>query len=124
MPQLHGVIVHDRMIDVIAKHSREDVPRILLALKLCRMYSDDDQFIWVLPFEPLQIRNNVHAIDAAVCPEVEKYDLATQLLEADGLTEVQPVQSGGKFQRVHFPFVWRQRITSRQPCSNSATSIA
>jgi len=44
----------------------------------------------------------VHAVDAAIGPEIEKYDFAAELPKADGTSDVDPIQSWRKVGRVGF----------------------
>ncbi|MEZ5950224.1 MAG: hypothetical protein R3C12_13635 [Planctomycetaceae bacterium] len=63
------------------------------------MDTDDDKFLLVFTFKVCQVGQNVHAIDAAVGPEIEQHHLAAQVLPGEWLVNVQPaivpIQAGG-----------------------------
>ena len=54
------------------------------------MDTDHDQLSGIFGLEPLQVGNDVHAIDAAIGPEIEHDDLAAVL----GETEFRVIQDG------------------------------
>ena len=60
------------------------------------------------PREPLldgpQDGQDVHAVDAAIRPEIEQHDFAAQIAHTDGLFGVEPFRAGGKIRRVDFAF--------------------
>ncbi len=74
-------IVHHRMLDLVTQNDAANVLGLLFIREFCRMHADDYQLVWVLALEPLQIGDDVHAVDAAVSPEVEQHDFALQRRE-------------------------------------------
>ena len=64
-------IVNYRMLDLVTQNDATNVLSLLFIREFRRMHADDYQFVWVLALEPLQIGNDVHAVDATVSPEVE-----------------------------------------------------
>src|SRR5262249_4953974 len=52
-----------------------------------------------------QISEDVHAVDAAVGPEVEEDDLAAQLANAEWALGVEPLEALGKLRGVYFASV-------------------
>ncbi len=55
------------------------------AENLAHVHSDDDQLFRELLFELLQLRQDMHAVDAAIGPEIENHELATQVTQAERL---------------------------------------
>ena len=45
----------------------------------------------------------MHAVDAAIRPEIEKNDFAAQLPKTDGTSDVDPINPGGKSGALVFP---------------------
>jgi hypothetical protein len=58
----------------------------------------------ILGLELLQIRDDVHAVDAAVGPEIEQNDLATQFAQTEPPVGIEPFEATGKVRRIHFTF--------------------
>ena len=94
------------MLDLVTQDGLAYVVGLFLGGELGGVDADDDQLCGVFPFELLQLRDDVHAVDAAVSPEVEQHDLAAQLANRDGPFAVQPLQAFGKIGRVDFAFVF------------------
>jgi hypothetical protein len=59
--------------------------------------ADDDELARVLLLEPLEVGDDVQAVDAAVGPEVEQHDLAAQLRERERAVGVEPPASAREF---------------------------
>lgn len=89
-PDFHFRVVDDRMFDLIPQRGSADVFGLLLIVELRRMHADDDQLFRIFLLEVFQVRQDVHAVDAAVRPEVEDDDLAPQILQRDWTRRVQP----------------------------------
>jgi hypothetical protein len=81
------------MLDVVAQDRLTDRVRVLLVVEFGRMDADDHQLLRVLLFQPDQIRNDVHAVDAAEGPEVQEDDLSLQVLQLDRLVGVEPADA-------------------------------
>ena len=105
-------IVDDRVLDLIAQDGLAYVVGLFFGRELRRMHADDDQFVRVFLFELLQLRNDVHAVDAAISPEVEQYDFAAQLADRDRPLGVQPLQAFGKIGRINFAFIFGHGLLS------------
>ena len=85
------------MLDLIAENGFADTFGIFLILELRRMDADDDQFVGVFLFEIGQLRQGVHAVNAAERPEIEEDDLAAQVLQMDRAGGVQPGHAAIQF---------------------------
>ena len=80
-PDLQVGVVGDRMLDLVANEDPLQVVGALLVRELRRVHADDDELVGEALLERLEIAQHVHAVDAAVGPEVENHDLAAQLLD-------------------------------------------
>lgn len=89
-PDLVTGVVRDRMLDLVAHEDALEVLGVLLVRELGRVNADHDEFFGEALLERLQIPKNVHAVDAAVGPEVEDHDLATQLRQRHRRGDIQP----------------------------------
>ena len=96
------------MLDLVAHDCLKNAGRILFILEFGRMDADHHNLIGILLFQLLQVRNDVHAVDAAVRPEIEQYDFASQVLEPDRRVGIDPIQSGRKLRRIGFSGISRQ----------------
>ena len=92
-PQDHLTIVDHRMFDLVTHNGITDVPGIFFVVEFCRMDADDDDLIGILFFQKRQIREYVHAVDAAKRPEIQNDNFAFQILHVDGLSRIQPFRS-------------------------------
>jgi hypothetical protein len=54
------------------------------------MNANHDQIVWIRVLQLLQLRQNVHAVDAAKRPEVEHHELAFEVLEVDRPAGIDP----------------------------------
>src|SRR5215510_7314749 len=54
------------------------------------MYANHNQLIRILGLELLEIRNHMHAVDAAVGPEIEENDFSFETRECNRVVRVQP----------------------------------
>src|SRR5205085_7414212 len=108
-PRAHGVSLPDaevRVVDygvlyLVAEDDAANVFGLLLVGELRRVDADDDELPGVLLFEPAQVVDDVHAVDAAVSPEVEEHDLAAQAGNRERLVGVQPAAAALKLRRAH-----------------------
>ena len=96
LPEHVPRIVDHRMADLVAFRGRGDVSRILLILELRRVYADHHQLTGVGLFQLLQLRQDVHAIDAAIGPEIQQHELPAEVLQLQGPRSVDPLQARGK----------------------------
>ena len=76
------------MLDLVAQDCLPDVVNVAFVLELGRMHTDDHQFLGILLFQGGQVGNDMHAIDAAIGPEVEQDHLAAQVGETQRLVGV------------------------------------
>ena len=90
-PDLEVRVVRDRMLDLVAHQDPLQVLRVLLVRELRRVHADHHELVGEALLERLQIAQHVHAVDAAVGPEVEDHDLAAQLRDRDRRGDVEPV---------------------------------
>ena len=99
------------MFEPVAKNDLADVVGIAFIVEFGRVNADHHEFLGKLRFEPLEIGDDVNAVDAAVRPEVEDDDLAAQLLEGQRPVGVEPIESGRelgsgcRFRRTTWPVV-------------------
>ncbi len=63
------------------------------------MNADDHELVGVFRFEPLEIRQHVHAVDAPVGPEIEQHHLAAQRLQRQRRVHVPAVHRAGQLRR-------------------------
>jgi hypothetical protein len=103
-PDLEAAVVDDRVLDLVAGDRGANVAGVTLVVELGRMDADDYQLAGVLRFEPLEIGNDVHAVDATVSPEIEQDHFAVQLIERQRRGRVEPFETGRKIRRVHRAF--------------------
>jgi hypothetical protein len=73
-----------------------------------RMFSvsfsfSNDELVRVLRFEPLEIGDDVHTVDAAVSPEIQQHHLAAQARHRERLVGVQPALAAREFRRARAP---------------------
>ena len=73
------------MLNFISHDGVTNTLRNFLVVKLGRMHSNNNQLVAVLLFQKFQIRKHMHAVDAAVGPEVQDHDLSSQVLQIDWL---------------------------------------
>ena len=89
------------MLDLVAEDNSPDVFRILLVFELCRVHANDYKLVCVFVFKTLQIRNDVHAVDATVRPEIKKHHLAFQRRKRKWCLRIQPAAATFKLRRTH-----------------------
>ena len=100
-PQPHVLVHHHRVPDAVALHRGADAAAVGLVVELGRVHADhDERAAGEDALEVLEVGQDVHAVDAAVGPEVEQHDLALELLrEAQRPVGVEPgetrIQFGG-----------------------------
>jgi hypothetical protein len=64
---------------------------VLFLVKLARVHADhDERLVLVLFLQILEIGEHVHAVDAAIRPEIEQNDMAFEVFDCDGLSCVEP----------------------------------
>ncbi len=89
-------IVHDRMLDLISHDRLTNALRIMLGIELARVHANHYDIVRIRFLKLLELWQHVHAIDAAVRPEIEHDKLAAQIFEIDRARCVQPL--GAAFQ--------------------------
>ena len=90
-------VVYDRMFDLIAENDAADVFSVFFVFKFGGVNADDYQFIRILFLELLQIRNDVHAVDATVSPKIQQHDFAFQGGERQRFVSIQPTAIAFEF---------------------------
>jgi hypothetical protein len=115
LPHNHLVVVHDGVFDVVAQNRLADVLGLLLREELGGVDADDHQRVGVLALQSLQVGQDVHAVDAAVSPEIEQHDLAAQFAQAERAVGVEPLQAFGEVGSVDCAFhrltlLWEARV--------------
>src|SRR6266850_2069306 len=80
-PNFKVGVVDNRMLNLVAENDAADILEVFFVFELGRVDADDDQLVRILFLELLQIGNDVNAVDAAVGPEVEQHNLASQRRE-------------------------------------------
>src|SRR5699024_4108170 len=78
-----------------------DVGDIGFVFELGQMHADDDQFIRVFALQCFEIGQNVHAVDAAIRPEIEQHDLALQAAQRERFLRIEPIETGRKLRRAN-----------------------
>ena len=96
LPDRQIRIVENRMFDLVANDGSANVFRILFVRELRRMHADDDDVARVFVLEELQIGQDVHAVDAAIRPEIEEHDLAAEILQLDRSGNIEPAVAAVK----------------------------
>src|SRR5712671_6496575 len=88
------------MLDLVTQNDAAYVFRFLFVCKLSRVHADDYQLIRVLVLEPFQIRNDMHAVDAAIGPKVQQDHFAFNAASKRGLSVLSqprpPFNSGAR----------------------------
>jgi hypothetical protein len=80
-PQPQVIVHHHRVPDAVALHRRADVPAIGLVVELGRVHADHQKGpAREALLQPLEVGQDVHAVDAAVGPEVQQHDLALEFV--------------------------------------------
>ena len=87
-----GVVDH-RVLDAVAHDRVADVLLILLGVELGRVNADHHHVVGIGLLQLLELRQHVHAVDAAVGPEIEDHELAAERLEVDRPRHVQPARA-------------------------------
>jgi hypothetical protein len=96
-------VVDHRVLHAVAQDDAADVLRLLLVLELRGVDADDDELVGVFLFQPLEVGDDVDAVDAAVSPEVQEHDLAAQGGERERTLRVQPAAVARQLRRAHAP---------------------
>jgi hypothetical protein len=78
------------VLELVAQDDAADVVDLLLVVELRGVDACNDVFLRVLLFEPLEVGDDVDAVDAAVSSEVEQHDFAAQLRERERPVGVEP----------------------------------
>ena len=92
LPQLVVRVVDHRMFDLVALDGRADILRVLLGRELGRMDADDHEVLGPGLLQLVQFGQDVHAVDAAVGPEVEEHELPPQIVQFQRPGRVEPGQ--------------------------------
>ena len=80
------------------KHGLADVVGVLLFVEFPRMYADDDdRIVLVFLLQEFQVRHDVHAVDAAVGPEIEDNHLPFEILDGDRFFGIEPAVGAREF---------------------------
>lgn len=103
-----GVIDH-RVLDPVADDRFGDVLGILFRLELGRVDANHHQVLGVGLFELFQLGEDVHAVDAAVRPEVQEHELPVQVLQFDRPVGVEPSQIPWKLRDTQPLTEWQPR---------------
>ena len=117
LPQHQLRIIHHGMSDAVPKNRLTNVLGLPFRGKLRRVHADHHQRIGVFLFELLQLRQDVHAVDAAVGPEVEHHELAAERCQFQRLSRVHPLARAAERRSRHGSADRRQlseRRTRRQ----------
>ena len=101
LPHLEILVINHRMGQFIPLNDAPDVVRLPFVLELSRMHPNHHQLVGILLFQPLQVGDDVHAIDTTVSPEIEQHNLAPQVSQGQGLLNVKPIQPGRELRRGH-----------------------
>ena len=75
---------------------------VLFGVELGRMDADHDDFVGIGLFDFLEHRQDVHAVDAAISPEVQDHELAARSARSTGpavLIHATPSSSAGALVR-------------------------
>ncbi len=83
-------VVDDRMLDFVAHNSLANAFGIVLGVELAGMDADHHDVVRIGPFQLFQFRQHVHAVDAAVGPEIEDHEFAAQGVQIDRLVGIEP----------------------------------
>jgi hypothetical protein len=101
-PGSHVAVDEDRVLNAIARDGLTDVRRVLLGVELRRMHAQhDDRLAREALFDAPQDRDDVHAVDAAVRPEVEDDELTAELAQRERPVRVQPREVGVELGRAY-----------------------
>ena len=90
----------DRVLDVVPQHRLKDVLFVLLGLELGRVDPDHDKLVGIRPLQLLQLRQDVHAVDAAIRPKIEQHELPPELLERERPGGIDPAFRGRQFRHL------------------------
>src|SRR5688572_29659963 len=85
------------MFNLVSEDDAANVLGIFFVFEFGGMNADDNQLVRIFLLQPLEIRNDVNAVDAAVGPEVEQDNFALQPSERKRLVRVQPAAMTGEF---------------------------
>lgn len=96
VPRRIVVVLRDRILDAMALDRGLDVAGHLLKRELRCMYAHDDEAsIQVGVIQSRDVRQRPSAVDAAVCPEIDKDDLAEQICK-DERAGIEPIADTDK----------------------------
>ena len=112
-------VVDDRMLDFVAQDCLADVVGLLSVVELGRMDPDHDQFVRKRPLQLFQLRQDVHAVDAAIGPEIEQDEFALQV----GLRQRGSVQPRDVLRELRNLQPTREGIEARQAGIDGAGSL-
>jgi hypothetical protein len=89
------------MLKFVAQNDAPDVFSFLFIFELCGVDTDHHELIRILRFKSLEIGNDVHAVNAAVSPEVEQNNFPLQCCEGQWAIGIQPTAAAGKLRRAN-----------------------
>ena len=92
VPDLVVGVVDHRMLDFVAQDGLADVLGVVLGVELGGVDADDHHVVRIRVLELFQLRQDVHAVDAAVGPEIEDDEFAAQGVEIDRLVGIEPLR--------------------------------
>ena len=101
IPQVVLVVVHHEVLHFVAEHGLDDVLAVLFGLEFGGVNTNHHELIREPLLQLLELRQNVHAVDAAVGPKIEEDELPFQIGFGNGLLGVVPLHSLGKLGQVH-----------------------
>ena len=119
LPDREIRVVDHRMIDVVANENPADVVGLAFVRELRRVHADDDELVAVFLFEPAQIRQDVHAVDAPVRPEIKQDDLAAKVLQRERTGHVEPLDAAREVGRPNARVASSERHHRRE-CRSAA----
>jgi hypothetical protein len=101
-PQAHRSVIDYRVGDAITQHCIAYTIRELLPFELWRV----DTYYSQLPgkgcFYLAQLRECMHAVDSAQCPEVDDQDMIAEFVDVQWMVAINPIQSLGEIGRSNF----------------------
>ena len=84
-------IIHDRVLDIVSQDRLPDVVGLFFRIELRRVNADYHDFIGIGVFQFLEFWQDVHAVDAAIGPEIQQDKFAPQVAQLDWTGGVQPL---------------------------------
>lgn len=75
-PQSEFGVVYHRVRKVVTDHDIVQGVEVFFIFEFGGVHADDGKLIGILGFQSLEIRNDVDAVDATVCPEIKDHYFA------------------------------------------------